>query len=475
LLQGACLGSLKELFGTYVRQNKSDFDPIKNQLIAAAQAKLTRSSYSAISQCLSVVVLERGFDNKSVSEIIKLVGAKNEAQCIVSLLTIGELGKSGQDLSLIDSGLETKIFKCMVSIDSESVKYSASYALGNIAIGNMKKYVPSLMEMINNNSDRQYLLLNSLKEIITYYSVSAQKSKELLPFTDNITPLLLSNSSSTDEGVRSMIAECLGKFAVIDNKTVFGEIEKLLDCADVNTRETMCQSIKYCLVNIPQSLVGKFINVCLLKEAELNVKRQIFLSINNIFRIRIRLIINSLDKILPIIYNGTVTDESLIREVDLGPFKHRVDDGLPLRKAAFLCLDSLLDSIATPHKYDLYEFIKYLKNGLTDESPDIQMLTYQILYKIAKFYGSSIVGCLDTLPSDLMKGIKQKMNQAKGNKDAERAKDILRAACKALYTLRCVNNINKASKFVSFYKRVEKTKILVPILAELKNKASKIQ
>ena len=147
------MGSLKELFGTYIGQNKNDFDPIKNQLIAAAQPELTRSRYSAIAQCLSVVVLQRGFDSKSVSEIIKLVGNKNEAQCIVSLLCVGELGKSGQDLSVIDRNLETKIFKCMISIDSESVKYSASYALGNIAIGNMKKYVPSLMDMINNNSD----------------------------------------------------------------------------------------------------------------------------------------------------------------------------------------------------------------------------------------------------------------------------------------------------------------------------------
>merc|ERR1712176_1091567 len=136
------------------------------------------------------------------------------------------------------------------------------------------------------------------------------------------------------------------------------------------------------------------------------------------------------DTILPIIYSATITDQSLIREVDLGPFKHKVDDGLPLRKAAFSCLDSLLDS--TPHKIDLFEFIKFLRNGLVDESPDIQMLTYQIFYKVGTFHGSAIVGVLDTLPTDLMKGIKQKMNEAKGNKDSERAKDILRAACKAL-------------------------------------------
>ena len=72
-----------------------------------------------------------------------------------------------------------------------------------------------------------------------------------------------------------------------------------------------------------------------------------------------------LSNILPIIYQATITDESLIREVDLGPFKHKVDDGLPLRKASFQCLDTLLDN--TPYKMDLFEYIKYLRNGINDE------------------------------------------------------------------------------------------------------------
>ncbi len=45
-----------------------------------------------------------------------------------------------------------------------------------------------------------------------------------------------------------------------------------------------------------------------------------------------RLLAGRLAPLLPKLYAQTVVDESLIRIVDLGPFKHRIDDGLELRK-----------------------------------------------------------------------------------------------------------------------------------------------
>lgn len=48
---------------------------------------------------------------------------------------------------------------------SEEVKSAASYALGSIAVGNLQQYLPFVLQEIETQPKRQYLLLHSLKEV----------------------------------------------------------------------------------------------------------------------------------------------------------------------------------------------------------------------------------------------------------------------------------------------------------------------
>lgn len=45
------------------------------------------------------------------------------------------------------------------------MKSAASYALGNISLGNLKEYLPFVLHEIETQPKRQYLLLHSLKEV----------------------------------------------------------------------------------------------------------------------------------------------------------------------------------------------------------------------------------------------------------------------------------------------------------------------
>jgi hypothetical protein len=51
-------------------------------------------------------------------------------------------------------------------------------------------------------------------------------------------------------------------------------------------------------------------------------------------------------------------------KVEMGPFKHEVDDGLDLRKAAFECMYTLLDTCVD--RLDIFEFLTHVQDGLKD-------------------------------------------------------------------------------------------------------------
>jgi cullin-associated NEDD8-dissociated protein 1 len=74
------------------------------------------------------------------------------------------------------------------------------------------------------------------------------------------------------------------------------------------------------------------------------------------------LVAEQLSRVMPRVYAQTVVDQSLIRVVDLGPFKHKIDDGLELRKAAFEAMDVLLDNCVDC--LDFQAFILHLESGL---------------------------------------------------------------------------------------------------------------
>jgi len=68
------------------------------------------------------------------------------------------------DLSKVSSPLKVTILEGF-NHPNEEVKSAASYALGNISLGNLKEYLPFVLKEIESQPKKQYLLLHSLKEV----------------------------------------------------------------------------------------------------------------------------------------------------------------------------------------------------------------------------------------------------------------------------------------------------------------------
>ena len=104
-----------------------------------------------------------------------------------------------RDLSQIN-GLKNVIIDSF-NHTNEEVKSAASYALGNISLGNLDSYVPFVLKEIETQPKRQYLLLHSLKEIISAQSSTPSGVKVLAPYVPAIWTQLFNHCECSEEGM----------------------------------------------------------------------------------------------------------------------------------------------------------------------------------------------------------------------------------------------------------------------------------
>ena len=272
-----------------------------------------------------------------------------------------------RDLSKV-GGLQNKIIESF-NHNTEEVKSAASYALGNISLGNLADYVPFVLKEIENQPKRQYLLLHSLKEIISAQSGSSKGITVLEPYVPAIWKQLFKHCECSEEGTRNVVAECLGKLCLICPDKLLPELRNSLSSQSPLMRTTVVTAMKFTISDQPQPIdtllkncIGDFLGA--LQDPDLNVRRVALVAFNSAAHNKPSLIRDLLRSVLPQLYNETQKRKELIREVEMGPFKHEVDDGLDLRKAAFECMYTLLEKCID--RLDIFEFLSHVQDGLKD-------------------------------------------------------------------------------------------------------------
>ncbi|XP_008485639.1 cullin-associated NEDD8-dissociated protein 1, partial [Diaphorina citri] len=165
---------------------------------------------------------------------------------------------------------------------------------------------------------------------------------------------------------RNVVAECLGKLTLIDPSNLLPRLQESLKSNSALMRTTVLTAVKFTISDQPQSIdpllrqtIGDFLSA--LKDSDLNVRRVALVAFNSAAHNKPSLVIDLLDSVLPQLYAETAVKKTLIREVEMGPFKHTVDDGLDIRKAAFECMYTLLDTCLD--RVDMFEFLNHLESG----------------------------------------------------------------------------------------------------------------
>jgi len=437
----------------------------------------------------------------------------------LALLAMGELGAQ-RDLSSSVANVQSIILESFEVGGNEEIKTAAAHALGHVTAGNPHAYLPVVLERLATHpvpgaeagggggggggatkaggrktkasaaaaakaekavaeekekekekekegqpKPQQYLLLLSLKEVILTHTA---RGKDFSAHVGEVLPYLFQHTQCPEEGVRNMVAECLGALANIDPKTVFAALGehakeggKEGGGADQHTRWTIVTALKFSLSSSGRATGGlgggsaggraaaylatEEEGKALLKETmghalsiqvdektgtteDLDVVRATLLLVNAAAHHQPRVLLPFLQShAVPLLFKSL--ELKLLRKVNLGPFTHTVDDGLPLRKASFACIDTLLDSL--PSVLEMSSFMPYLAKGLEDKD-DVQLLAHQILGKVARSSPASLLASLETLLPPLEAVANKQMKDTSVGTEVERAQDLIRSAVRAM-------------------------------------------
>lgn len=472
VLQGALLESLSAFLVACSQTGHAalTYDALSNSLITigtqfdttATNANL-RSFFGCIASCLASLVAAQPQDvqQKTIAKFAQ-GAAVSESQLPKRLLSVYALGEIGRrvDVATVNGGSDVKAV-LLANLDAASVedaRSAAALALGGIAVGNMAKFLPEILAEVDKSPKAKYLLLSSVREVIVAQARTTEGVAQLKGFFAPLSDLLTAHTKSEEEGIRNIVAECWGKLALSSPAEVFAVFVSKAKDESAHTRATVVAAIKYSIVSDASAhpeIDGLLANNLstffdLLKDSEVSVRHAALLTFNYLSSHRPALVRPVLDQYLPVLYSQTTPKPELITVVKLGPFEHKVDNGLVLRQAAYECMYTLLDTCLA--QLDLNTFTKAAYEGIKEEtSLDNKALKLLLLSKLTQRTPLAILSALEFLIVPLTDIINAKLSP---EQQTERAEELVRAAFRLIVAIQGIDGASGVTKWSDFIDRV---------------------
>ncbi|KAJ3873718.1 armadillo-type protein [Lentinula edodes] len=436
LVGGTALDSLLNFYAALVKADKQIATHIVPSLVISVdKVPKAESSPANAARCVAQVVkTDHSVAAGTIAEYSKHVKTSSKAKqstVVLSLLILGELGR------FIDMSPQHDIFTNAIehfSAEQEDVRSAASFAAGNIAIGNLHQFLPAIVKMVQSDAKKRLLSLHALKEVVTHCS-----HNQLEGVADILWVPLFENSENSEETTRNVAAACLGKLATTHPSKYLPQLHNRIHDSSPAARATVVAAIRYTFADTAPTydellspLIIDFLS--LMGDADLTVRRLALSTLNSAARTKSHLIRDHLSVLLPNLYKETVINKDLIRTVQMGPWTHKVDDGLEARKTAYETMYTLLDTCL--HKLDLREFLERVVLGLADDSDEIKVICHMLLFRLSQVAPAAVSQRLDEATPQLEKTMKgATVTKDTVKQDLERAAELQRSALRAVAAL----------------------------------------
>uniref|UniRef100_A0A7E4UW66 TIP120 domain-containing protein n=1 Tax=Panagrellus redivivus TaxID=6233 RepID=A0A7E4UW66_PANRE len=476
LIQGTTQRALLDFFTALQRSSvpdKPNYEALVTELIGVVPKKLSlhRNAYSTLAK--SIAAIAKATDNiavvKRITSELEQYASKGTTDAIklLGILTIGEIGRiypaAYEGAGSIDPAVSA--VNCFTS-SVEELKTGASEALGALAVGNIQRYLPFILEQIKQYPARQYLLLFALRELVTSNAADATFEAHI----DTIWSGVISQATSPEISTRLIVAECLGKLALAHPEkfvpillTTFRDVNPVL-------RATVLVAVRYMILERPvpaDAVLATYLDDFLDGVGDpdlLGARRQGIVLATAVAHFKPALIRKSLNSVTYGVYFETNPRKELQHEVEMGPFKHLVDDGLELRKSAFECLYTLVEHCLG--SLNVHEFVTHVAKGIVD-SHDIALLAYLTLIRLTRACPLQLAPHIDNMTEAMKETLNKKPKQNSVKLENDKCEELKRCVIRTMLAFQAMPTHDKIKRLEELFEFVSQT--FPTLLAEVKH------
>ncbi|CCX34426.1 armadillo-type protein [Pyronema domesticum] len=438
---------LENLLGLVATVGEQDVDGKKDLMTSLLMNVGVTGNTDVVAKVVAQLLVHGGGDNggfgvgvQSFVEEAKAISDENRKE--LALMILGEIGlRMGPKFPVAP-----EMFLNHLKDGSENVPISAAIALGLAGAGNVGKFVPAIMGPLSKGED-SYLLVHSLKEIITHSSAdslreivthSSADSPKSESYIEAMWRILLSDAVANDDS-KAVAAECVGRLIILDPRSFLQPaslpaLQVHMRSKNSVVRGIVISALRYTFTDTDTAYdellrpsVVEFLET-MLQDSVLENRRLALTALSSAATHKPHLLAGAgLDRLLPRVYEASEIKPELIREIVMGPFRHRVDDGLEVRKSAYETLYSLLET--SFHCLDMETYFQRVIAGITDEQ-DIRALANLMLAKLAILAKEHTVRRLDDISEAMRKVLSEKPKENAVKQELERHAESVRGIVK---------------------------------------------
>ncbi|KAJ2276556.1 hypothetical protein J3F81_001324 [Coemansia sp. RSA 371] len=167
-------------------------------------------------------------------------------------------------------------------------------------------------------------------------------------------------------------------------------------------------------------------------DESINIRRLSLLALFTVIQSKAALIKDAVSTIEPALFRQTVVNESLIRIINMGPVKKRIDDGLDARRCAFQCVHMLVRMLPGAANTDL--LAESIVRGIADDH-DIRLLVLQVIHETVSTQAHMYAERLDEIAASVRKVQATKLSPKAVSQEIEKHHAILKSSVSVLVAL----------------------------------------